>query len=138
MNSDLISGDFRASDPPPAMPPTGVDQWNEMNDGDTLISGDFKVVKIPSGASVAWFCGMDLYDRTPQRVGLGEHPSVRGAISACREVASALQSARRHGQVDMDDLQKDPEPDPPLRSDWAEKYARDILSRSKQSHGRER
>lgn len=91
----------------PPLPPRLIEDWTPAAhtgpgavDGWTV--GPFAVTRAVDGQSPesfrAWMQLCD-YDADAPAIGywlhLGEHPSTRGAINACRDVAGALQRARR-------------------------------------------
>ena len=99
-----------------AIPPAGIDEWTQGNDGISFLSEDFTIMQYPGGIAAAWYGEIDL----------GEHPSTRGAITACRDVASVLRHTRRHGPLTIGSHREDPEPLP----EWTpERYEIELLKR---------
>lgn len=91
----------------PPMPPSWLDDWTPARTGpdqlDGWTAGPFAITRAVDvqGADPcrAWMQLRD-YDAPAPAIGcwlhLGEHPRTRGAVNACRDVAGALQRARRH------------------------------------------
>ena len=84
----------------PLLPPDGIDEWTQGNDGISLLYGEFSIMQY-SNLWEAWY----------QDIQIGEHPTFRSARDACQEVGRALRNARRHGIiVDTEIEPADPEP----------------------------
>ena len=75
----------------PPMPPADVGDWDEVANR-YWESGDFRIDCVRSDRFLAAL----LIGQNGEAVELGAHPSVTSAVSACRDVAGALQRARRH------------------------------------------
>ena len=89
----------------PPMPPRLIEEWTAEPTGPSAIdgwaAGPFAIcdaLDVHGAAAVrAW---LELRDDDKRALGwlyLGRHPKTADAISACRDVAGALQRARRHG-----------------------------------------
>ena len=79
----------------PPMPPRLIEDWTRIRSGWT--AGPFSisaVVDLHGTSYRAWLKLSD--DQAHGWLDLGEHPSTRGAVEACRDVAGSLQRARRH------------------------------------------
>ena len=84
----------------PLLPPDGIDEWTQGDDGISLLYGEFSIMQY-SNLWEAWY----------QDVQIGEHPTFRSARDACQEVGRALRNARRHGIIVNTEIEPaDPEP----------------------------
>ena len=82
----------------PLLPPHGIDEWTQGDDGISLLYGEFSIMQY-ANLWEAWY----------QDIQIGEHPTFRSARDACWDVGKALRRARRHGII-VTDEQEDPEP----------------------------
>ena len=73
----------------PLLPPDGIDEWTQGNDGISLLYGEFSIMKYNVSIWAAWY----------QDIQIGEHPTFRSARDACQDVGKALHRARRHGII---------------------------------------
>lgn len=73
----------------PLLPPDGIDEWTQGNDGISLLYGEFSIMKYNVSIWEAWY----------QDIQIGEHPTFRSARDACQDVGKALHRARRHGII---------------------------------------
>jgi hypothetical protein len=112
------------------IPPAAVDRWLLNLEDDTLTSGPFEI-RQPDGKKPTAILRTGTYSA----VELGEHRSIRGAISACRDVALAV---RRATERDAPEEVKDHEPDPDLSASYAERYEIELLNRRRNSNGRQK
>ena len=84
----------------PPLPPNGIDEWTQGNDGISLLYGEFSIMQY-ANLWEAWY----------QDVQIGEHPTFRSARDACQDVGKALNRARRHGIIENTEIEPaDPEP----------------------------
>ena len=84
----------------PLIPPNGIDEWTQGNDGISLLYGEFSIMQY-ANLWEAWY----------QDVQIGEHPTFRSARDACQDVGKALNRARRHGIIENTEIEPaDPEP----------------------------
>jgi len=118
------------------IPPAAVDRWLFNLEEDTLTSGPFEI-RQPDGKSPIHGSSYTAIMRTGtySAVELGAHGSVRGAISACRDVALAV---RRATERDAPEEVQDHEPDPDLSASYSEKYETELLNRRRNSNGRQK
>jgi len=85
----------------PRMPPKDLKEWDTYEPGMGWYAHEpFMIDCTADGRISAWLRCSDRESRTARvtALRLGRHPDEKSAVMACRDVAGALQRARRHDQ----------------------------------------